>query len=77
MRYEMKQRAEENYASAILSMRQGDLVGAREYGSMVIQLYQKVGIQTLQDAAPTRMRIQGVELPDIMHEDVVRKRLGL
>ena len=76
-REEMKYQAEKHYANAVLCQRWGDEMRARFYASMAIDLYKKINVQTLQDAAPTRTRIYGIELPDIMHEDVVRERLGL
>ena len=78
MKYEMKQLAEEYYAKAILCDRERDIGGCRYYAYMAMDLYQRIiQIKTIEDATPTRMRILGVELPDIMHEDVVRERLRL
>ena len=78
LKYEMKQLAEECYAKAILCDRERDIGGCRYYAYRAIDIYQRIiQIKTIEDATPTRMRIQGVELPDIMHEDVVRERLRL
>ena len=72
-----KRRAEEFYAAAITSQRQRDVGRARAYAKEAIGLYEQLNIQTLEEAAPTRMRVNGVELPDIMHQDVVKQRLGI
>ena len=74
--YEMKIAAEENYAAAMIN-KDTDPIAARDYGLRAIELYEALNIQTLEDAAPTRMSFWGIELPDIMHQDVVRERLGI
>ncbi|GEM_PF-6703633 len=80
-KYELKQEAENSYTAAIIWMRAPGMDESnffvKDYGRRAIKLYQKLNIQTLEDAAPTRMSANGVELPDIMHEDVVRQRLGI
>lgn len=76
-RKEMKYPAEKHYANAVLCDRKGDSIGTIYHGSRTVSLYQRIRIKTLEDATPTRMRTRGVELPDIMHEEVGRQRLGL
>ena len=91
-RYELKREAELNYAWAIWAMRAGEPDLAENYGWEAIHFYRKANIQTLADAAPTQTHIDikptaykdiakcretRVQLPDIMHEDVVKYRLGL
>ncbi|MDP3990655.1 MAG: hypothetical protein Q8Q01_05645 [archaeon] len=72
-----KMQAENNYAVGITYLREGKSEIAREYAINAVQLYELVNVETLEDAAPTRMRVLGIELPDIMHQDVVKKRFGL
>ena len=76
-KYEMKREAENLYTTAMVLKGRGDLQGAKPYAVVSARLYKKLNIQTLEDAAPTRMRVQGIELPDIMHEDVVKQRFGI
>jgi len=72
-----KMQAENCYAQAVVCLGRAELDQAKHYGEKAIELYERVRIETLQDAAPTRMQIFGIYLPDIMHEDVVKKKLGL
>src|SRR3989344_6501308 len=76
-RNSLKKIAEERYAAAITLKRKGDFSAARNRAINAVRLYEELNIQTLEDAAPTRMRVNGIELPDIMHQDVVRERLGI
>ena len=62
-----KERAESSYARAMQLKEDGYLHLAREVGARAIRIYKQLNIQTLEDAAPTRMRVNGIELPDIMH----------
>ncbi len=74
---DLKRKAEESYAAAITWKREGNVGRARAFAIEAISLYEQLNIQTLEEAAPTRMRVNGVELPDIMHQDVVKERLGV
>lgn len=76
LREQLKEQAEQLYAKAMCSAREGSTAPARYYGREAIQLYQRYGVETLEDACPTRMQVLGVNLPDIMHQEVVRQRLA-
>ena len=76
-KYEIKREAENMYATAMVLKGRGDLQGAKPYAEKSAKFYDKLDIQTLEEAAPTRMRTQGIELPDIMHSGVVRERFGI
>ena len=87
-KYQLKRKAEDKYTKAVGGL---DVVEylllpdqqeeQREFalglGKEAIELYERIGVNTLEDAAPTRMRVNGIELPDIMHQDVVKERLRL
>lgn len=66
--------AEVAYALAVLN--KGTPKG-RRYAQMCIELLQSIRIETLEDAAARFMSINGVEIPSLFHEGVVRARLGL
>lgn len=76
LREELKEQAEQLYAKAMLCAQEGNTAPARYYGREAIRLYQQYGVETLEDACPTQMQVLGVNLPDIMHQDVVRERLA-
>lgn len=72
-----KTEAENHYARAMVRQGKGNFEGAKSDGKRAIELYKRLEIRTLEDAAPTRMQVRGVCLPDIMHEGVVAARLGI
>lgn len=49
---------------------------AREWAIRSIELLESLPSDTLTDVASTRVRVGGVEIPDLLHADVVRERLG-
>ncbi|HIJ10998.1 TPA: hypothetical protein HA278_02980 [Candidatus Woesearchaeota archaeon] len=77
VREEDKAIAEDFYAAAMHEMRHGSRTRAKEIGRIAVAAYELYNPQTLDDAAPTRQIVKGINLPDIMHQDVVRQRLGL
>lgn len=76
-RYTRKQHAEDYYALAVQHLQAGKYQMARKFADISIYFYEQVNIETIEDAAPTRPIVRGVNMPDIMHEDVVRERLDL
>ena len=87
-RYKLKQKAENKYAQAKLyltgiddlmfwNQKGAQMDEVEKLGTEAIRLYERLNIQTLEDAVPTRMEVKGIYLPEIMHENVVRQRLNL
>ena len=54
------------------TLRESDMTRARELARESVGLYERLNIQTLEDAAPMLWE----RLPDYMHEGVVRNRLN-
>jgi hypothetical protein len=73
----MKQEAENMYARAVIALQSGNREEASAYAGVSIEMYKILNPQTLDEATPSRMRVEGVEIPDIMHAEVVRQRLGI
>ncbi|MBS3123712.1 hypothetical protein J4437_03675 [Candidatus Woesearchaeota archaeon] len=74
---ELKSETEHLYAKAMQCKVAGDMDGVREYGLQAIVLYQAMEVNTLEEAAAENTKIDGVLIPELMHEGVVRKNLGL
>ncbi len=74
---ELKSETEHLYAKAMQCKVAGDMDGVREYGLQAIVLYQAMEVNTLEEAAAENTKIDGVPIPELMHEGVVRKNLGL
>lgn len=49
---------------------------ARKWATRSIELLDSLPSATLTDVASTRVCVGGVEVPDLLHTDVVRERLG-
>lgn len=75
----LKQAAEIAFAIAMESLEEEseDLETATKYVDKSIMLYKELNAQTEEDAAPYYMRINKVEIPDLMHELVVIDRYNL
>lgn len=65
------------YALAILRKRDGDLASAQIYGRESIRLFQQAGVESLEDAVPIWEEINGVLMPELIHENVVARDLDL
>lgn len=76
-RDDMKKAAEISYALAMNFKNKGNMDLKNVYGDYSFMLYEKFDVQSLEDAAPYYYQINGVILPDIMHEKVVEERLGM
>jgi nucleoside-diphosphate kinase len=67
--------AEYAYVLAILHKRAGNNEKAIHFGREAIALFDKCRMETLEDCAARHVVIEGVALPDLIHQDVVRDRL--
>lgn len=69
-----REAAELAYVIATLKRREGDREGAAQYARRAIDLFKSVPTDTLEDCAARNTVIDGIALPDLIHEDVVRER---
>lgn len=67
--------AEHAYALAALHQRDGNNAEAVHFGREAIALFDKCSMQTMEDCAARGVIIEGIAIPDIIHQDVVRNRL--
>jgi len=63
------------YVLAMLHKRAGNNEKAIHFGREAIALFDKCRMETLEDCAARHVVIEGVALPDLIHQDVVRDRL--
>ena len=67
--------AEYAYALAQLNKRAGKNEQAVRFGRESIALLDKCRMETMEECAARNTVIEGVALPDLIHQDVVRDRL--
>lgn len=67
--------AEYAYVLAMLHKRAGDDEQAIRFGREAIVLFDKCRMETMEECAARNVVVEGVELPDLIHQDVVRDRL--
>lgn len=67
--------AEYAYVLAMLHKQAGDKEQATQFGREAITLFDKCRMDTLEDCASHNVIIEGIALPDLIHQDVVRDRL--
>ena len=67
--------AEYAYVIAMLHKRAGNNDEAVRYGREAIALFDKCQMETMEECAARNVVIEGVALPDLIHQDVVRDRL--
>jgi len=73
----LKDTAERLYAQAVQYKNQGNVEQARQLGLAAIAIYETMEFPTLESALSMNNRIDGIVIPDFMHDGVVRKRLDL
>lgn len=69
--------AEYAYALAVLNQRAGNSDRATQLGLKAITLFGLCPMETMADCAARNVAIEGVVIPDLIHENVVRDRLKL
>lgn len=67
--------AEYAYVLAMLHKRAGDDEQAVRFGREAIALFDKCRMETMEECAARNVVVEGVALPDLIHQDVVRDRL--
>jgi len=67
--------AEHAYVLAMLYKRAGDNEQAVRFGRESIALFDMCQMESMDDCAARNVVIEGVALPDLIHQDVVRARL--
>ncbi|MBI2050550.1 MAG: hypothetical protein HYT31_01975 [Parcubacteria group bacterium] len=67
--------AEHAYALAMLHKQAGNSEQAVRFGRDAIALFGACRMETMEDCAARNTVIEGVALPDLIHQDVVRDRL--
>lgn len=67
--------AEYAYVLAQLHKRAGDDEQAIRYGREAIALFDKCQMKTMEECAARNVVFEGVALPDLIHQDVVKDRL--
>ncbi len=68
--------AEIAYVLAVLYSKDGNEGEAVRYAYESLGLFSELQVQTLEDAAPVYDELNGVRLPNLIHEGVVRKKLA-
>src|SRR6266508_2889978 len=71
-----REAAELAYAIAVRTQAEGRVRDAAEYGRRCLTLLESLPSRTIEDVTSTRMKAGGVHMPELLHEDVVRARLG-
>lgn len=72
---EPRNAAEYAYVLAQLHKRAGNNDEAIRFGREAIALFDKCRMESLEECAARNVVIEGVALPDLIHQDVVRDRL--
>ena len=67
--------AEYAYILAVLFLRDGDTKEAIRFGLESIALFDQCPMETYEDCVARNHFIDGVALPDLIHQEVVRDRL--
>jgi hypothetical protein len=70
-----RKRAEMLYATAVASAQSGYSRVAKGFAEECILLLRKIGTNTYQECATGAPCLEGVTMPDFLHEGVVRERL--
>lgn len=66
--------AEISYAIAVIARNNGDLQKAKKYAQVAISIFEELNVQTIEDAAARNNIIEGIVIPELIHENVVRER---
>ena len=70
-----REAAEVAFAIAMKAKQDGNIEKATEFGKRSVQLFEQLNVQTMEECANLHMTINGIGIPDLIHEDVVRSRL--
>ncbi len=67
--------AEIAYVLASLHLREGNIEKASVFGKECIWLFDQCRMETIEDCAARFVTLEGIALPSLIHQDVVRDRL--
>lgn len=70
-----REAAEVAYVLAVLLWKRGDTTRARRFAEESIRLFEQLRVETLEEAAARFVTLEGIALPSLIHENVVRERL--
>ncbi|HEY4488687.1 MAG TPA: hypothetical protein VJB97_04165 [Candidatus Paceibacterota bacterium] len=70
-----RRRAETLYAAAVQSAHTGNMRISKGFAEECVLVLRRVGTDTQEECVARSARIGKVELPDFMHEEVVRQKL--
>lgn len=68
--------AESAYAVAVRADAAGEADVASDYAKKALELLASLPSETIEQVTSTRVSVGGVSIPDLLHDDVVRSRLG-
>ena len=71
-----REAAELAYAIAVRLQAEGRVHEAGKFARKCLALYSDLPTSTIEQCTPTQMEVAGVSLPDLLHDNVVRSRLG-
>jgi hypothetical protein len=71
-----REAAELAYAIAVRTQAEGRVRDAAEYGKKCLALLEELPSKTINEVASTRTKVGGVLIPELLHDGVVRARLG-
>ncbi len=69
---ELREKAEMSYA---LGMHYRGTDKQKEYGQISYDAFKELSIKTIEEAAPKYQRINEIEMPSLIHENVVKRDL--
>lgn len=68
--------AETAYAIALRAEGEWNVALAAEYARKALRLLESLPSETIEQVTSTRISVGGVPIPELLHDDVVRARLG-
>lgn len=71
-----REAAELAYAIAVRLQAEGRIREAGKFARKCLALCSDLPTSTIEQCTPTQMEVGGVSMPDLLHDDVVRSRLG-
>ena len=76
-KYELKEIGETLYVRAMRAQELCDHERAKTLGLTCLDIYKRIGAETLEDVSPLVVGREGYMLPNYLHARIVAERLGL
>jgi hypothetical protein len=76
-RLQNKIQGEAYFVQAVQAKGEGHNEWAAELAEVSIYFYKKANLQTLEDCVPTNSEINGINMPSLITEGLVRERFGI